>query len=386
MLLLASLHAYEMPATKAFAQTPPVCILPPLNLTNWWTGDFDARDVQGGTDGTLAGGARTSSDGLVDGSFEFNGVDGRVDIAAGELPNVSPIGEFSVVLWLKPSSRSVSGGPVIFQRERTYVGLAGGVVESKLGGQATSSGKSVVAGQWSHIALTYSNLQLNLYVDGSLLASSTRTLEDQAAHSTGIGYNSRSNSQFFSGQVDEVGFYDRALDATEVASIFNTGAEGQCKRVQSEPPSAVLSIVVSDIGSPVNEISDLASSLGGRMDRIYLLNRQDSREAEIVFSVPADKFQEVVNGLESLGEVTSRELRQGSLPSTSEVDSGDLLEAQIYVYFVTPDQERVANGKKGAVVIAVTSGMAAVVLLLGVLLYMAYRAGYRRGISVESAD
>jgi hypothetical protein len=88
---------------------------------------------------------------------------------------------------------------------------------------------AVTAGNWAHVAyvVNSSNSAVYVYVNGSLVGTSAIT--------TPTGYsanpfNSGSHTvpvttQGFNGAIDDVRFYNRALSATEISTIYSGGAK-----------------------------------------------------------------------------------------------------------------------------------------------------------------
>ena len=76
--------------------------------------------------------------------------------------------------------------------------------------------------RWSHLAATYDGTTLRLYVNGTL--ASSRAVSGAMPSSTGplrIGGNSVWG-EYFTGLIDEVRVYNRALSAAEVQADMNS--------------------------------------------------------------------------------------------------------------------------------------------------------------------
>jgi hypothetical protein len=76
-----SLAKLTVPLSGTGTGTPPasVCLTPPSNLVSWWTGDGNANDQTGGTNGTVQGGT-TFASGEVGQAFQFDGSTGYVQV------------------------------------------------------------------------------------------------------------------------------------------------------------------------------------------------------------------------------------------------------------------------------------------------------------------
>jgi hypothetical protein len=77
-------------------------------------------------------------------------------------------------------------------------------------------------GNWHYVVLTYNGTKLNLYVDGKLQGNLTSI---EAPDQTGdqplrIGANSLNEDKFFTGDVDEIRVWNRALNSSEVEDSY----------------------------------------------------------------------------------------------------------------------------------------------------------------------
>lgn len=80
-------------------------------------------------------------------------------------------------------------------------------------------------GQWHFVCLTYDNATLKLYVDGNTTpvdSLSTTATPETNAKPLRIGANSRANDRHFSGDIDQVRIWGRALSSSEMSDIYNT--------------------------------------------------------------------------------------------------------------------------------------------------------------------
>jgi hypothetical protein len=114
-------------------------------------------------------------------------------------------------------------------------------------GFETSSGSNYYAtspssyndGKWHYAVATYDgSSRLALYVDGVLVAS--RSTSGALPDSSGsqplrTGANSLSLSGFFTGEVDEIRVWNRALSSQEVASAYHDGSFNTIGQVVYDP-------------------------------------------------------------------------------------------------------------------------------------------------------
>jgi hypothetical protein len=148
--------------------------------------------------------------------------------------------------WVRPSA--LGGWRTVVFKERS-----GGVVYALAADQAGSRplGQVFIGSErnatgtaalplnaWSHLATTFDGAVVRLYVNGVLAGSAS--VAGSMAASTGvlrIGGNSIWG-EWFSGLIDEVRVYDRALTAGEIGQDMQTAVSGSPPPPDTSPPSA----------------------------------------------------------------------------------------------------------------------------------------------------
>ena len=228
-------------------ETVMACTNLPSNLISWWTGDNNSQDLYGNNHGTPQGGT-TYFGGVVNNAFLFDGVDDVVVVPDSN--DLDLTGNMTVELWVRQTGFETDRQTVLckgagivpsfesatfsmrFDWATTkflFKDITGTIIE--LGGPAFEDW------QWHHYAYVRQGNQHILYADGfgfgwfsftNLPASSAGlplTIGAQYKDSTSA---TNEYSNFFGGEVDEIGIYNRALSEAEIQSIFNAGADGKC--------------------------------------------------------------------------------------------------------------------------------------------------------------
>jgi hypothetical protein len=190
-----------------------------LNISNW-TGNGGTKSITG----------------KIGQSAEFNGSSSRIN-----LPNNPINGKTSVsaAFWLNSANptravhqyllsfvNSISGWEGVGIRLTGTPGKIG-IVRAKSGAVtvAENSSYTVVANTWVHVAVTCSQSQAKIYINGSL--DSTHSVSGFTTNNTGsfdIGmnqYNASTTQAFFHGELDEIYVYGDILSSTEVGYIYN---------------------------------------------------------------------------------------------------------------------------------------------------------------------
>jgi hypothetical protein len=187
-----------------------------------------AQDSIGNNDGTLHGNpAWQPTGGKVGGGLQFDGVDDYV--STGFILNPAK-GSFSTFAWIKGGA---PGQVIISQTDGTGSGAAWLWADSSYGRLITRLmhppfdplvSESVITDvQWRHVGLVYDfdGLHRSLYVDGAEVAKDTDVVggvDSNGGLYFGAG-KTLDTASFFSGLIDDVRIYDRALSAEEIAEL-----------------------------------------------------------------------------------------------------------------------------------------------------------------------
>ncbi|MEP6944628.1 MAG: LamG-like jellyroll fold domain-containing protein [Acidobacteriota bacterium] len=244
----------------AFAQ-----VTPPSGMIGWWAGDGDGRDASGnGNDAIPAGGMNspTYSVGEVGQTFTLNG--GLFNsLQFASIPDSAAIRPQSVTVeaWGKLTSVD-NAAPTFFGKALgtgnadSYVtwyqnGTFHGAVCNNTG-CAQLDAPSFSLNVWHHIALTYDDpggaatKTLALYVDGIAVASGTSTgAIGYDTHPALIGgdFDFGSIKYGWTGGIDEISLYNRALSLAEIQAIRNAGINGKNKQAVTNAGLASQSVV-----------------------------------------------------------------------------------------------------------------------------------------------
>lgn len=223
--------------SNAQAQT---CSTAPNNLVSWWRGEGNALDQKALNNGTLQNGT-TFAAGRVGRAFSFDGVDDFVDVPDSASLDVSTA--MTIDAWVFPTqiknqrviTKWGTGG---FRTFTVDFGSDAGVaiVVSSDGNNfpsvSTPAG-DVPLNQWTHIAVVFQGGSfLKIYINGVERANSgsapSSIFNSTSPFRLGRNFNDAPGGLNYSGLLDEVGIYNRALNQSEIASIYNAGAAGKC--------------------------------------------------------------------------------------------------------------------------------------------------------------
>jgi hypothetical protein len=227
---------------SAFRAWSADCVPPPSGLVAWWPGEGHANDIAGTNNGTLVNGA-TFARGQVGSAFSFNG--GLDSVVVPDSDSLRFTTEFTIEAWINPSSTNVDQAIV------SKVGLASGNNEGYelylspqdfLSAQFNSpgqnwpgnvivypNGSAIVPQVWNHVAWTYDQSAMKLYLNGLPVTTNVIGPLPIATSSDNFRISGvDNNSVGFHGLIDEVSVYSRALTDGEIAAIYNASSAGKC--------------------------------------------------------------------------------------------------------------------------------------------------------------
>ncbi len=116
----------------------------------------------------------------------------------------------------------------------------------------------------------------------------------------------RAEIERFQGQLN---FLERRVDLSTIV-VFLMAPEVKV----GEPPSASLSIAVTDVGDTVARVKGFATTLNGVVEDVFLSERDGKEEAFFALRIFAGEFDQALEFLEDQGKVRSKEIREGTAP------------------------------------------------------------------------
>jgi hypothetical protein len=212
-------------------------ILDPLLAAYWKLDEAEGSIAQNSVsdnDGTLHGEPLWQPiDGKKDGSLAFDGNDDYVE--TGFVLNPAD-GAFSVFAWIKDGA---PGNVIISQTDGADIGeiwLGAKAVSGKLMTRlvAPPAGRNVpqplvsesviTDGQWHHVGFVWDGAYRSLYVDGVEIAKDATAQKPLKSATGGLYIGAGKNLEagtFFSGLIDDVRIYNKALSAEQIAALAN---------------------------------------------------------------------------------------------------------------------------------------------------------------------
>ena len=203
----------------------PGSIVAPSSLVDWWPAEGTPVDIFGGKTGTATGGFSYAA-GRTGRAFHFDGSTSYLTTGASSLSV-----PWTACVWVNRQNAPGTGaallgdGNVELKLEQ-YNGTRQ-VGFTRFGVADYNFGYTVPLSTWTHLAFVASGTQMQLYANGSLVATLTTNIPLPRAY-FGVGYvnNGGSFVDYMLGSVDEVMMFNRALSSTEISAIAAAGSAG----------------------------------------------------------------------------------------------------------------------------------------------------------------
>ncbi len=181
----------------------------------------------------------------------------------------------------------------------------------------------------------------------------------------------RADIERYQGQLN---FLERRVDLSTISVSLSPP-----RREPGELPSASMAVSVSDVGGTVEGVKGFAKSFKGRVERVFLSEKDGVQEARLTLLVFSDEFGQALDFLEAQGEVRNKEVFEGTIQPGETAVPEEKPEVRIALSLVTAD-EPVNVGLIAA--IAGPLGTIALIALLGGGYFLLFGGGRRFGRSI----
>jgi hypothetical protein len=306
------------------------CASPPSGIVSWWRAESNAADSVSTNNGTFSG-ETGFAPGEVGMAFSFDGTNDEVVPSTAEFAAVS--NSFTMEMWVLPTegrgsvpeNADTQGGINTGQRYAVFPSHGDIEFGSGQAGAGISIGTNGVAVfehaafyipamlvydapilDWTHIAVVYTSNRPSLYINGQLAHTglqSARSVHPGSEMGGGVYGH-------FAGLMDEYTIYNRALNLSEIARIYNAGSSGKCVPIQplqlapaetnvivgqslafnatgGEPPQ-LFSLVTNNSGGSINAFSGIyvAGPIAGVIDTVRVTDARGSNVTAIINVLP----------------------------------------------------------------------------------------------------
>ena len=231
-------------AVVTFLICPPAADAQPTGLVAGYgfneTSGSTVTDVSGNNNtGTLGSGVTRTTQGKFGGALLFNG---SSFVTVPHAASLNLASGMTLSAWVFPTVNPVNWSTAIMKEQPgwfVYALYAGSPTNRPNIYIFTTNGENGIAGPsalalntWSHLAATYNGATLSIYVNGALAASQAMTGPINTATSPLRFGGNNVWGEYFTGRLDEVRVYNRALSEAEIQTDMNTAVGG------TPPPDA----------------------------------------------------------------------------------------------------------------------------------------------------
>ncbi len=215
-------------ATITMAQIPNY--VPTNGLVGWWPFTGNANDLSGnGNNGTINGGVTLTTDRFnnLNRAYSF---DGNADyINCGNTPSVNMTGSLTISAWLYASDLTDARGVVTKSPiGNSYALVVGAYNISNLNFLGINTGYLVPTFSWVHVVSVFdaASQTIRLYNNGVLYGTQSVPFNSIGTSSDNLCLGTHrptfTPNWSWSGKLDDIGIWNRALNQQEIAYLYNS--------------------------------------------------------------------------------------------------------------------------------------------------------------------
>ena len=226
--------------------------VPSDSLVGWWGFNGNANDESGnGNDGTVNGATLTSDRfGNTNSAYDFDG-SSYISVADNPMLNWG-FGNYTISVWVNKDNSSPFLQNIIAKQETSggnYYGWSLGLVNNEvrfvpgtgysgtwLNNGTIESDYLITDNQWDFITGVFdlTNSTTWLYINGQLYTSTTASTNANPDNSQDLKFGvfmpsgAPSGPEYFFGNIDDIGLWNRALDSCEILDLYNSSLGNCC--------------------------------------------------------------------------------------------------------------------------------------------------------------
>ncbi|MDE0917515.1 MAG: LamG domain-containing protein, partial [Flavobacteriales bacterium] len=214
---------------NVYGQVPDY--VPSDGLVAWYPFNGNANDESGnGNDGVVNGALLVPDrNGNQSSAYGFDGLNAQISLPDLPSPTTYTLsawatklaGDYDTRYILSDFGTGESGGPEGIALLKNNTGIYSHT--AGLGGDgACFSGENIVDDQWNHIVVIRNSANVSFWINGELISTDACITPDPIDR-LGLAFigSGVTSQQHWKGNIDDVGFWNRALSASEITSLFN---------------------------------------------------------------------------------------------------------------------------------------------------------------------
>ena len=192
-------------------------------------------DIHGTYEGTDNANITYSQTGIIDNCMSFNGTSSFLELHTPPRPTTA----LGVSLWFNTSKTTDNYGGILnnydsgggYRIRMSYVGSTSQKITITMHNGVSytefNTDHTVICdGSWHHLVVSFDGTEVKAYIDNVLKSSSwawNETLAYNGANLYAQIGSLFSTNTWFSGMIDEMALFSRALTATDASNLFNSG-------------------------------------------------------------------------------------------------------------------------------------------------------------------
>jgi hypothetical protein len=234
-------------------------VAPPSGVVAWWPGDGNLLNLVGPS-GVMQGSVGYAP-GMVGEAFRFSGSLQSVSTELDVQPSALPTTTWEA--WVFPTKVKAPA------RQHVFSGDGGGYGRSALIEAGTTNfavftggpvwqPTSVSTNEWQHIAVIFTPTNIYFYKNGVGFSYGKAPSGQSSSQKLAIGRNP-GNGEYFTGDIDEVTIYNRALTESEIQAIYNAGSAGKIKANNGTADLAISMQTTPDPGNLGQNLTNIIS-------------------------------------------------------------------------------------------------------------------------------
>jgi hypothetical protein len=208
-------------------------------LVAYYPFNGNANDASGNGNNGVVYGPTVIADrfGNANSAYKFDGVDDYVRIAAAQSLNIT--GNLTISAWIRTTSSThiIFSNMLQISPHNGYCLslINGGYIAFTSGGMGLSGDTPVNMNVWTHVAITLFSTTATAYVNGVFDSSGTVGVPTSSGVDATIGA-SYTPYYFFTGLIDDIRIYNRALSDNEVAQLYDLEAPPRIGLIKAVKP------------------------------------------------------------------------------------------------------------------------------------------------------
>jgi hypothetical protein len=297
---------------NSFAQIPNY--VPTNGLIGWWPFNGNANDESGNVNNGTVNGAILTTDhlGNSNSAYAFDGASDYIELPYSTLWNFG-LGDFTLAGWFL-SLDGANDNIIRFDNgfnPSSIWGMRVNFLDLEFLCKGTGvayypiTSNPVSTGNWHQTVMVRSSNSLLIYLDGNLVhTETTPTIADIQSNGTyypSIGRLGSYNGEYFTGDLDDIGIWNRALNQQEITNLYTSvncanntiitpqinslsiGSAANFTATTSDPSPSF--IWQSDLGQGFQSLNDFGNYSGVNTNMLSLANVQLSEHNQEIRAI-----------------------------------------------------------------------------------------------------